>query len=246
MAKVFISYSRKDSEIALRMADDLEKAGHSVWIDRKGIGGGSVWAAEIVKAIEDCEYFLLLLSSHSVQSDNVRKELDLAAEEKKRFLPVIVEATEIPSEFKYHLAGIQRVDFLENYDISFKLLIQVLPPPESEHMKPTDNSIFVDISKFSHLSKDIRIFAYSDILSVNSLLNEIWWAIEESIRPPAYTYGETWLIRLKETEKVFISEANYHKISGKLRRIPDTRTLAEAGIYPSITLEVFPLNTTES
>jgi len=35
---IFISYSKKDSDFAHKLADDLEAAGFKIWIDRS-IGG---------------------------------------------------------------------------------------------------------------------------------------------------------------------------------------------------------------
>ena len=40
---LFISYSRKDSELAHRLADDLRTAGYSVWVDVGGLRGGQKW-----------------------------------------------------------------------------------------------------------------------------------------------------------------------------------------------------------
>ena len=39
---VFISYSRKDSEIVKKCADELGKAGYSVWMDKDGIRIGGL------------------------------------------------------------------------------------------------------------------------------------------------------------------------------------------------------------
>lgn len=37
--QIFISYSKKDAPFALKLADELEKKGLNVWVDRE-IGGG--------------------------------------------------------------------------------------------------------------------------------------------------------------------------------------------------------------
>jgi adenylate cyclase len=109
MSDVFISYSRKDSDRALQLADQLRASGISVWIDRRRIMGAEQWATEIVEGIRACSTFLLLISSDSIQSDNVLKELSLASEGRKRLLPVDIHPTELPSSFAYPLAGLQRL-----------------------------------------------------------------------------------------------------------------------------------------
>jgi TolB-like protein/Flp pilus assembly protein TadD len=106
---IFISYSRKDSEHALSLAERLEGEGIRVWIDKQGIVGAEKWATEIVEGIKSCSTFILLISGDSVKSENVLRELSLANESRKRILPVEIERIELPTSFMYPLAGLQRV-----------------------------------------------------------------------------------------------------------------------------------------
>ena len=106
---IFISYSSKDKEKADQLSDLLTSAGLSVWIDRSGIVGAEHWATEIVDGIKGCSTFILLLSSNSVESENVLRELSLASEKRKRVLPVDLEPIILPSSFEYPLAGLQHV-----------------------------------------------------------------------------------------------------------------------------------------
>ncbi len=106
---VFISYSRKDSEHALSLAERLRAEGIQVWIDQHGIIGAEQWATEIVEGIKGCSTFILLISPDSVASENVLRELSLANESRKRILPVEIQTIELPSSFMYPLAGLQRV-----------------------------------------------------------------------------------------------------------------------------------------
>ena len=52
MSDIFISYSRKDSEQALQLAERLQGEGMSVWIDQRGIEAAKTWSEEIVNAIQ--------------------------------------------------------------------------------------------------------------------------------------------------------------------------------------------------
>ena len=113
MAEIFISYSSQDREIADQLTQLLVSAGLSVWIDRQGIIGAEKWATEIVEGIRNCNTFIILLSSHSVESENVLRELSLASEKRKRVLPVDIEQVELPTSFEYPLAGLQRVAITE-------------------------------------------------------------------------------------------------------------------------------------
>src|SRR5205823_10570260 len=85
---IFISYSSKDKEKADQLTELLGSAGLSVWIDRSGIDVATSWSGEIVDAIDSCKAMIVLLSSHSIRSANVIKEVSLAAEQKKKILPL--------------------------------------------------------------------------------------------------------------------------------------------------------------
>jgi adenylate cyclase len=108
VSDIFISYSRKDSEQALQLAELLQSAGLSCWIDQRGIELATSWSKEIVAAINGCQVFVVLLSASSVESHNVVKEVSLASEKRKKILPLELDACSLPEELQYQLAGIQR------------------------------------------------------------------------------------------------------------------------------------------
>ena len=71
---VFISYSRKNSDIAHRIEKDLTSKGYSVWIDRDGIFSGDAFKRVLVKAICDSKMLLFLSSQFSNLSEYTAKE----------------------------------------------------------------------------------------------------------------------------------------------------------------------------
>jgi tetratricopeptide (TPR) repeat protein len=110
MNKLFFSYARQDQDQVVPLARELQGLGVDVWLDIQGIKGGSLWADEIVNTIRNCEFFLLFISLSSINSDNVRREMNLAYESGKRIIPIRLDKAEIPPEWKYQLAGIQWID----------------------------------------------------------------------------------------------------------------------------------------
>ncbi len=115
MADIFISYSRRDSEQALALAERLRAAGASVWIDQHGIEADTSWSKEIVAAIKTCNAFCLLLSDASIASMNVVKETSLASEFKRVIIPIELHQVELTDDFHYQLAGLQRTS-IHNMD----------------------------------------------------------------------------------------------------------------------------------
>lgn len=109
-SKVFVSYSRQDKKKVLDLVELFRANGVEVWMDETSINASSVWAEQIVKAIDDCDLFVLFLSPSSVSSENVSKELGYAGGTNKRILPVKIEDVEIPPAMLYHLNTIHFIE----------------------------------------------------------------------------------------------------------------------------------------
>jgi hypothetical protein len=79
-------------------------------MDIQGIEGGKYWPEAISKAILECRILLLFMSPASMASDNVRNEVQIAFEERKVIVILMLEDVEIPPAMRYQLAGRQRID----------------------------------------------------------------------------------------------------------------------------------------
>lgn len=119
--KIFVSYSRRDKEAVMRHAELFRANGIDAWVDESGINASSEWAEQIVHAITECDVFILFLSKTSVESENVRKEIGVAASLNKKILPLKIEEVEIPPSLLYHLNSIH---FLETKKISHEQLLE--------------------------------------------------------------------------------------------------------------------------
>ncbi|MHB8573802.1 MAG: ATP-binding protein, partial [Dehalococcoidia bacterium] len=106
---VFLSYASAEQDRALVVVEALQAAGIPSWLDRHAIAGGTAWSAEIVDGITGCAAFIVLGSERAFRSPNVQRELNLAVEENRPLLPLLLERTEQPREVRYALAGRQWV-----------------------------------------------------------------------------------------------------------------------------------------
>ena len=126
MTDVFISYSRVDQVFVRRLHGALEAAGRGAWVDWEGIPPSAEWLVEIYAAIEAAGAFVFVISKHSVASAICRQEIDHAAIQKKRLVPVLAEdvAAEAVPEV---LRRLNWVDMRGNaFDTGFSLLIVAL------------------------------------------------------------------------------------------------------------------------
>jgi hypothetical protein len=92
----FFSYSRDDSEFALRLAGDLKAAGANVWLDQLDIRPGDRWDHAVEGALTRCPCLLVILSPASVNSTNVMDEVSFALEERKTVFPVMYRDCTVP------------------------------------------------------------------------------------------------------------------------------------------------------
>jgi biotin carboxyl carrier protein len=107
----FISYSREDSEFALRLANDLKAAGARVWFDQTDIVPGHPWDDAIKEALNDTTQLVVVLSPSSARSTKVLNEISFAHERRKIIIPLLYLDCDVPLS----LQRLQRIDVRADY-----------------------------------------------------------------------------------------------------------------------------------
>jgi hypothetical protein len=88
-AKVFISYSRKDTDFANRIEAALKACGFEVFIDRHEITALEEWWKRIETLIAQADTIVFVLSPDSLASKYAQKEISFATSLNKRFAPIV-------------------------------------------------------------------------------------------------------------------------------------------------------------
>ena len=158
--KVFLSYSRRDSEFVDRLDRDLSSRGYQVWVDREDIVGGGEdrWRRSTVRAIHDSDVMVLVLSPNSVESEHVERELSVAADNRRRVVPVLLRECQIPHGFQYELAGLQYADFSTvGFDEAMHQLAAQLGQPTATGIEhPTSPSAPTHVRAPANAPGDVR------------------------------------------------------------------------------------------
>ena len=104
MADVFLSYSRRDSDLFVHhRAPRSTSQGKEVWLDTGSIADAEVFPQAIRSAIETSDAFLFVITPEAVSSAYCEQEVTYAGELGKRIVPVLrqpVEDSEIPREIR--------------------------------------------------------------------------------------------------------------------------------------------------
>ncbi len=108
---VFISYSRKDTQKADEIVEQLQQMNLNLWIDRKGEYSGHNYKSVIVNIIRRSHIVVFLSSENSNKSDNVIKEVSVAVELKKMIIPIKLDDSPYADSIVFDLTGIDFVNY---------------------------------------------------------------------------------------------------------------------------------------
>ena len=125
--EAFLSHSSQDHEFVTRLADELRRHGVPVWYSQTNVLGAQQWHDEIGAALRSCDWFLLVLSPHSVESMWVKRELLFALQQERfadRIVPILLQPCGF-DRLSWVLPGFQFVDFQQSFDDGCRALLRV-------------------------------------------------------------------------------------------------------------------------
>jgi hypothetical protein len=102
---LFVSYSQPDHDRAFELVERLEARGLPVWIAPRDISPAADWAAEIIDAISAARLMVLVFSSHSNASPQVRREVERAVHKQVPVLTFRIEDLVPSKSLEYFLSS---------------------------------------------------------------------------------------------------------------------------------------------
>ena len=121
MAKVFISYSRRDylGDDGIVIADNIidkiitALADHDIsyWMDREGIHPGYTYAESIAQSIKECDIFLFVSTKSANSSPWTLREISTAIDFGKTIIPIKADHSPYADSVALYLASVQHIDW---------------------------------------------------------------------------------------------------------------------------------------
>jgi hypothetical protein len=130
---VFISYSHEDRTVANAVVATLESRGIRCWIAPRDIIPGEDWGSAIIDALKEAHALVLIFSSHSNESEQIKREVERTVHQGIAVIPFRIEDV-LPSKT------------LE-YFISTQHWLDALTPPLEDHLAHLANTIQVLLAK---------------------------------------------------------------------------------------------------
>lgn len=150
--EAFVSYSENDKETVDAICTALEENAIGCWYAPRDVPIGADWDASILEALAASRVMILVWSTHSDQSKQVKREVALALDEMNvTVIPFRIESIE-RSNLRFFLSGIQWFD-------------ASTPPPEAnlkrlvEQVKiaiPMDGQIWIKDYEIKRLLAEIE------------------------------------------------------------------------------------------
>ncbi|MEN6487389.1 MAG: inositol monophosphatase family protein [Smithella sp.] len=134
MALIFLSYTHKDKDLAIKFENAIEKIGHAVWRDDRRVRVGDHIPEVIATGLSRCDFFAPLITENSVHSTWMKRELNnFLMDEKKgnSIIPLRFDETEI-SDFFPLLKSILYADFRENFELGINQIADKLGTPDEK------------------------------------------------------------------------------------------------------------------
>jgi hypothetical protein len=142
---VFISYSNKDKVVADAVCAKLEEKGIRCWIAPRDIIPGLEWSESIIKALSECRIAVVVFSSSSDASQQVRREAERAVSKGVIILPFRIEDIYPSGAMEYYLSTSHWLDALtapleRHLDRLTESVKMLLENPHTLQGLPTDNT----------------------------------------------------------------------------------------------------------
>ncbi|XP_076808565.1 uncharacterized protein LOC143451808 [Clavelina lepadiformis] len=130
---IMISYNWNDSkDLAHKISDELSAAGYKVWIDKDEIRGDIY--DRMYEAVDNAYLVLMFLSENYKLSENCKREVKLAADKRKRIIPIITQDNyKMDGWTALLVSGKLYYDFSkESFENNFEKLIQEIDHPNEQ------------------------------------------------------------------------------------------------------------------
>ena len=176
---IFLSYSRKDSNVLQDLKHLLAKSGIKYWTDENIEIGTPNWRRALDKAIRESNGIIVLLSPDSSTSQWVLEEIALAEVVEKPILPLLIKG-ELSDAIPFGLILAQHIDMRFDWEAGSRKLLAFLR-----------KNIFANLAseqKIKSADDDTIVFPDTSVLvfTQEPTVSKIWSIVNKHLTEPEW------------------------------------------------------------
>ena len=175
--KVFISHAAQDKSIADALCATLEFRNIPCWVAPRDVLPGQDWGTAIIEAINKSRIMIVVFSSHSNNSEHVKREIQNAISAGATVIPLRIEEIPLSPALKYFLGTCHWLDaitppmekHLSHLAETVRVLLERGPNPQP--MPPTLTGVSHEKRIFRKTLMGVAVIAVLLLAAVAFLLN---------------------------------------------------------------------------
>jgi len=250
-SRVFISYASQDTTVAGAVVEALERDGVACWIAPRDVRAGALYADAIVRAISDAEALVLVLSSSSIASAHVGKEVERASSKRRPLIALRIDDAPLSPALEYFLSESHWVDARAGgMDAALAKLIAAIREPDRTApgivpaATPATSAATVSARSPKSRRKRILLVAGTAVVTVALaalLADKFWPSTRGSAQRPGaaanYVVSEKSIAVLPFTDmsekkdQEYFSDGLSEELIDMLTKIPDLRVPARTSSF---------------
>jgi len=181
---VFVSYSRRDKDFALRLVQALRDWGHDPWFDLEKIPKGANWPDEIDKGLDAADVVVGVLSENAMESGPVKSEWEYALVNNKPLIPIRLSATKVSFRF----VRLNYIDCVNDEQLGFQSLQKALQSPKTSVVENNPVSVVTSQSAKFQPIESVK----QRVNNRTAMLNKVHDFWIKGVFEPA-EFGDAWL-----------------------------------------------------
>jgi hypothetical protein len=185
---VFISYSANDKPIANAMCSTLESNGLRCWIAPRDILPGMDWGGSIIDAIATSRVMVLVLSSNSNSSSQVRREVERAVNKDVIVIPFRIEDVSLSKSLEYQLSSTHWMDAVtppleDHLETLAEKIKQLLAIDRTDKMPVQNKSRMPIKPAVPFYQRRVVYLGAALVIGLIAVVSLAWWLSQRNSKP---------------------------------------------------------------
>lgn len=146
--KIFISYAKEDTDVAIEIFDFLKNNNQNPWLDRKSLVPGENWKVGIKRNLLNSDYFLVLLSNNSVEKRGfvqreIKEAIDLLDEFPEQGIFIIPVRIDDCLVTNYRISELHWIDLFDDFNGGLEKILLSIGNSSCIHKSNKSTSLLV-------------------------------------------------------------------------------------------------------